>query len=85
MRRGLKRVLWAVVTAILWCFSALAALGWSLVMVVLAVILISAWVAVVVSRGNWIAILFAAAVTASFVPVMRREWSKQREVRGTLQ
>lgn len=73
-----------MVTAISWCFGALAAVGWSLFMVVLAVILVSAWVAVVASGGNWMAILFAAAITASFVPVMRRELSKQREVRATL-
>ncbi len=73
-------------TAILWCLSALAALGWSLFMVALAVIMILAWVGVLLTGGrNWIAILIAAAITASFVPVIRREWSKQREVRATLQ
>lgn len=86
MGRGLKRVGWAVVNAILWCLSALAALGWSLVMVVLAAILVLAWVGVLFTGGrDWMAILLAAAITASFVPVMRREWSKQREVRASLQ
>ena len=73
-----------MVSAISWSFGALAAVGWSMFMVVLAVILILSWVAVVVSGGNWIAILWAAAISASFVPVMRRELSKHRDVQATL-
>lgn len=78
------RVVWAVVSPLLWCLNALLAIGLGLLPIALAAIVVLAWVSVALTRGrNWFVILLAAAVTASFVPVIRREWSKQREVRAT--
>lgn len=79
------RVVWAVASPFLWCLNSLLTLGLGLLPMVLIAIVVGSWGSVALTRGrNWFAILLAVAVTASFVPVIRREWSKQREVRATV-
>ncbi|MEO6987388.1 MAG: hypothetical protein ABI239_01935 [Aquihabitans sp.] len=83
MRRGLMRVVWAVATPFLWSLNSLLALGLGLLPMVLIAIVVGSWGGVALTRGrNWFAIVLAIGVTASFVPVIRREWSNQRSARA---
>lgn len=79
------RVVWAVVSAVLRGFDALVAFAGGQLPLALAAIVIVAWGCVALTRGrNWFVILLAAAITASFVPVILRERSKQRADRATV-
>lgn len=73
------RVLWAMVAAASWCLRSLASLAGGLFPLALATTIALAWTGVALTRGrNWFVVIAAIGITASFIPVIRRERSLRR-------
>lgn len=67
-------------SAFSWFFRSLASLAGGLFPLALVTIVVLAWVGVALTRGrNWFVIVAAVGITASFVPVIRRERTQGRK------